>query len=280
MSLLLLVCKINSTEGPEGFCTIVERWPLTQYLRRECSGSKPYGQWAILRISRGPLLTPSPLLARSSAAILCDREWVDKSPRLRTDFSRRGDQPKVACVLLFTRSGLVPVPPTTVPIMEEHDRSPSPNRSSLPHPLHRHLRSAPQSLRNMSAIVPQSPPPFSSGQRSTTDPEIYTYPPPPNSLRDLVLPPSENQQAETTHGWPIDVPQPDVPAWNERFPHPQRIGHAESYTRADYSSWGGSLPSPRKAHSSDWRPVPLGQYESYPRTPFLSSSLRQISEDA
>jgi hypothetical protein len=163
--------------------------------------------------------------------------------------------------------------------MEEHHRSPSPNRSSLPPPLHRHLRSAPQSLRRMSTIAPPSPPSWSGGQRSTTDPAFYTYPPPPNSLRELVFPPSENQQTETTHGWPIDVPQPDVPVWDERLPHPQRIGHAESYTRADYSSWGGSLPSSRKARSSDWRPVPLGQYESHPRTPFLSSSLCQVSDD-
>ena len=156
--------------------------------------------------------------------------------------------------------------------MEEHDRSPSPNRSSLPPPLHRHLRSAPQSLRSMPTAVPHPPPPsWSGGQRSTTDPAFYTYPPPPNSLRELVFPPSENQQAETTHGWPIDVPQPDVPVWDERFPHSQRIGHAESYTRADYSSWGGSLPSQRKGHTSDWRPAPPGQYESQPRTPFQSS---------
>jgi hypothetical protein len=164
--------------------------------------------------------------------------------------------------------------------MEEHRRSPSPNRSSLPPPLHRHLRSAPQSLRRMSTVVaPHSPTSWSGGQRSTTDPAFYTYPPPPNSLRELVFPPSENQQTETTHGWPIDVPQPDVPVWDERFPHPQRIGHAESYTRADYSSWGGSLPSPRKANSSDWRPVSLGQYESHPRTAFISSSLCQVSDD-
>jgi hypothetical protein len=159
--------------------------------------------------------------------------------------------------------------------MEELDRSPSSNRSSLPPPLHRHLRSAPQPLRGMSTIVPHPPTSWSGGQRSTTDPAFYTYPPPPNSLRELIFPPLENQQVETTHEWPTDVPQPDVPVWDERFPHPQRIGHAESYTRADYSSWGGSLPSQRKAHT----PVPLGQYESHPRTPFLSRSLCQISDD-
>ena len=163
--------------------------------------------------------------------------------------------------------------------MEEHDRSPSPNRSSLPPPLHRHLRSAPQSLRGMSAIVPHSPTSWSGGQRSTTDPAFYTYPPPLNSLRELVFPPSENQQAETTHGWPIDVPQSDVPVWDERFPHPQRIGHAESYTRADYSSWGESLPSQREASSSGWRSVPSGQYENYPRTPFLNSPPCQVSDN-
>ncbi len=161
--------------------------------------------------------------------------------------------------------------------MEEYDRSPSPNRSSLPPPLHRHLRSAPQSLRSMSALVPHPPIPWSSGQRSTTDPAMYTYPPLPNSLRELVLPLPESQQTETTHGWPIDVPQPDVPVWDERFPQPQRIGHAESYTRADYSGWGGSLPSPRKTHSSDWRSVPLGQYESHPRMLSLSSPLCQMT---
>jgi hypothetical protein len=152
--------------------------------------------------------------------------------------------------------------------MEEHDRSPSPNRSSLPPPLHRHLRSAPQSSRGVSTNVPHSPTSWSGGQRSTTDPAFYTYPPPPNSLRELVLPPSENQQVEATHGWPIAVPQPGVPGWNEQSSHPQRIGHAESYTRADYSSWEKGLPPPRRAHSSEWRPVPLGQYESHPRTLF------------
>jgi hypothetical protein len=214
-------------------------------------------------------LTPlCSLLARSSAsAILCDREWVDKSPHLRTDFLVEETSLKPPVFPFSLDPGLCP--PTTVPIMEEHDRSPSPNRSSLPPPLHRHLRSAPQSLRSMSTVVPHPPASWSGGQRSTTDPAFYTYPPPLNSLRELVLPPSENQQAETTHGWPIDVPQPDVlPVWDERFPHPQRIGHAESYTRADYTSWAGSFPSQRKAHSSDWRSVPLGQYESHPRTPF------------
>ena len=153
--------------------------------------------------------------------------------------------------------------PTTAPLMEEYDRSPSPNRSSLPPPLHRHLRSAPQSSRPMSTVV--APPPLlSGGQRSTTDPAFYTYPPPLNSSREPTLPPLENQQAETTHGWPIDVPQADVPIWDERFPPPQRIGHAESFTRGEYSNWGGSLFSPRRA--SDWRPAPPGQFESHPRT--------------
>lgn len=157
------------------------------------------------------------------------------------------------------------MPPTTAPLMEEYDRSPSPNRSSLPPPLHRHLRSAPQSSRPMSTVV--APPTLlSGGQRSTTDPAFYTYPPPLNSSREPTLPPLENQQAETTHGWPIDVPQADVPIWDERFPPPQRIGHAESFTRGEYSNWGGSLFSPRRAHSSDWRPVPPGQFESPPRT--------------
>jgi hypothetical protein len=150
--------------------------------------------------------------------------------------------------------------------MEESDRSPSPNRSSLPPPLHRHLRSAPQSSRPISTVVTHTPTLLPGGQRSTTDPAFYTYPPPLNSSREPTLPPLENQQAETTHGWPIDVPQADVPIWDERYPPPQRIEHAESYSRADYSPWGGSFFSPRRTHSSDWRPVPPGQFESHPRT--------------
>ncbi|KAI9443087.1 hypothetical protein H4582DRAFT_1154989 [Lactarius indigo] len=55
-----------------------------------------------------------------------------------------------------------------------------------------------------------------------------------------------------------------LPFWDESFPPPHRIGHAESYTRADDSSWGGGYSPPRRAHSSDWRPVPLEQYEGYP----------------
>ena len=148
--------------------------------------------------------------------------------------------------------------------MEEYDRSPSPNRSSLPPPLHRHLRNAPESSRRTDEA--HTPALSSGGQRPTTDPAFYTYLPPPNSSREPALPIPETQQADTSHGWPIDVPQPDDPIWDERSPPPQRIGHAESYTRADYSNWGGSLFSPRRAHSSNWRPVPPGQFESHPRT--------------
>jgi hypothetical protein len=160
-----------------------------------------------------------------------------------------------------------------VPIMADQDRSPSPSRSSLPPPLHRHLRSAPQSSRRMSIMIPPTPPPWSSsgGQRSTTDPAFYTYPPRPNTSRELALPSPENQQQvlETTQGWQqqIGAPQPEVPFWDERFPHPQRIGHAESYTRADDSNWGGNFTSAhREQQPSDWRPVPLGQFEGHHRT--------------
>lgn len=146
--------------------------------------------------------------------------------------------------------------------MEENDRSPSPSRSSLPPPLHRHLRSAPQSPQDVSAItvVPQSL--WSGGQRSTTDPAYYTYPPPLNTSRELVVPAPD---VETTHCWQTDVPQTDVPFWDERFPPPQRIGHAESYTRADDSSFGGSYSSPRRPHFSDWRSVPNELLEGRPR---------------
>ena len=150
--------------------------------------------------------------------------------------------------------------------MADQDRSPSPSRSSLPPPLHRHLRSAPQSSRRMSIMMPPTPPPWSGGQRSTTDPAFYTYPPRPNTSRELALPSPENQQVETTQGWQIGAPQPEVPFWDERFPHPQRIGHAESYTRADDPNWGGSFTSPHREQPSDWRPVPLGQFGGHPRT--------------
>ncbi|KAI0304526.1 hypothetical protein B0F90DRAFT_1916548 [Multifurca ochricompacta] len=147
--------------------------------------------------------------------------------------------------------------------MEEQERSPSPSRSSLPPPLHRHLRSAPQSPRRLPNIATNTPTVWSGVQRSTTDPAFYTYPPPPNTSRESVILPTELQKAEATHGWHADIPQADGPFWDERFPHPQRIGHAESYTRADDSSWGGSHSSPRRTHSLDWRPVPLEQYEGY-----------------
>jgi hypothetical protein len=150
--------------------------------------------------------------------------------------------------------------------MADQERSRSPGRSSLPPPLHRHLRSAPQSSHDLSITTGHTPaPPWSSGQRSTTDPAYYMYPPPSNASRESTLPPPENQQAETTHGWQISVPQPDVPFWDERFPHPQRIGHAESYTRADDSSWGGSFASSHRAQHSDWRTVPFAQFEGHPR---------------
>jgi len=149
--------------------------------------------------------------------------------------------------------------------MADQDRSPSPSRSSLPPPLHRHLRSAPQSSHVMSNTTSYTPAPWPSGQRSTTDPAFYTYSPPSNASREPTLPPPEHQQQETTHGWQIGVPQPEVPFWDERFPHLQRIGHAESYTRADDSSWGGSYEPPHRVQSSDWRPVPLAQFEGHPR---------------
>ncbi|KAI9456157.1 hypothetical protein F5148DRAFT_379259 [Russula earlei] len=164
--------------------------------------------------------------------------------------------------------------------MEEDDRSPSPTRSSLPPPLHRHLRSAPQSSRSMPTTAAHIPIPWSGGQRSTTDPAFYTYPPPPNTSREPAFPAPDNQLAETTHGWQTDAPQRDVPIWDERFPHLQRIGHAESYTRADDSAWGGSY-SLRRAHSSDWRPVPLEQFEDrrpFTFSPDISQSQKTVAE--
>lgn len=153
-----------------------------------------------------------------------------------------------------------------VPIMADQDCSSSPSRSSLPPPLHRHLRSAPQSSRRTSITVPPTPPPWSGGQRSTTDPAFYMYPPRPNTSQDLPLLSPENQQVGVTQGWQIGTHQPEVPFWDERFPHPQRIGHAESYTRADDSNWGGSFTPQYRDQPSDWRPIPLGQFEGHPRT--------------
>jgi hypothetical protein len=150
------------------------------------------------------------------------------------------------------------------PMEEEHDRSQSPGRSFLPPTLHRHLRSAPQSSHRVPAAAAHTLASWSGGQRSTTDPAFYTYPPPLNTSRGPIVPSSENKQAETSPELQIDVHQSDTPFWDESFPHPHRIGHAESYTRADDSSWGGSYSSPRRAHSSDWRPVPLEQYDGYP----------------
>lgn len=152
-------------------------------------------------------------------------------------------------------------PPTE---MEEGNRSQSPGRSFLPPTLHRHLRSAPQSSRRAPTAAVHTLASWSSGQRSTTDPAFYTYPPPLNTSREPLVPPSENKQPETTHEWQIDVHQSDTPFYDENFPHPHRIGHAESYTRADDSSWGESYSPPLRAHSSEWRPVPLEQYEGYP----------------
>ncbi|KAH9065537.1 hypothetical protein EDB87DRAFT_1820109 [Lactarius vividus] len=84
------------------------------------------------------------------------------------------------------------------------------------------------------------------------------------------MPPSENEQSETTNEWQIDVRQSETPIWDQSFPPPHRIGHAESYARADDSSWGGY--SPRRTHSSDWRSVPLEQYEGYPLPSRYSNS--------
>ncbi len=148
--------------------------------------------------------------------------------------------------------------------MEEHDRSQSPSRSFLPPTLHRHLRSAPQSSRRVPATAAHTPAFWSSWQRSTTDPACYTYPPPLNTSREPVAPPSETKQPETTHEWWIDVRHSDTPVWDESFPHPHRIGHAESYTRADDSSWVEGYSPPCRTHSTDWRPVPLEHYEEYP----------------
>ncbi|KAH9042257.1 hypothetical protein EDB85DRAFT_2286038 [Lactarius pseudohatsudake] len=150
--------------------------------------------------------------------------------------------------------------------MEKHDRSQSPSISFLPPTLHRHLRSAPQSSsRRIPAAAAHTLALWSGGQRSTTDPAIYTYPPPLNTPREPVVPHSENKQPETTNEWQINVRQSETPIWDERFPPPHRIGHAESYPRADdSSSWGGGYSSPRRTHSSDWRPVPLERYEGYP----------------
>ncbi|KAH9040420.1 hypothetical protein EDB85DRAFT_2272331 [Lactarius pseudohatsudake] len=149
--------------------------------------------------------------------------------------------------------------------MEERDRSQSPSISFLPPTLHRHLRSAPQSSsRRVPAAAAHTQAPWSGGQRSTTDPAIYTYPPPLDASREPVVPPSENKKPETTNEWQIDVRQSEAPIWDESFPPPHRIGHAESYTRADNSSWGGGYSSPRRAQSLDWRPVPLEQYEGDP----------------
>lgn len=154
--------------------------------------------------------------------------------------------------------------PQSPPSMEERDRSQSPGRSFLPPTLHRHLRSAPQSSRRVPAAAAHTVAFWSGGQRSTTDPAYYTYPPPLNTSREPLVPPSENKELETTHERQIDVHQSDTPIWDESFPHPHRIGHAESYTRADDSSWGGGYSPPRTAQPSDWRPVPLEQYEGYP----------------
>jgi hypothetical protein len=149
--------------------------------------------------------------------------------------------------------------------MEENDRSPSPSRSSLPPPLHRHLKSAPQSSQSGSTIA--APPIlWSGGQRSTTDPAFYTYPPPPYTLREPGIPSLESQPSEPTNCLPIDVYQTDVPPMDEHFPSQQRIGHAESYTRADDSNVvGGSHSSPRRAHPSVWRAVPVEQPEGHSR---------------
>ncbi|SRR6266702_1146182 len=153
--------------------------------------------------------------------------------------------------------------PQSPPPMEESDRSQSPSISFLPPTLHRHLRSAPQSSRRVPAAAAHTLALWSGGQRSTTDPAFYTYPPPLNTSREPTVQPSESKQPETTQEWQIDVHQSETPIWDESFPHPHRIGHAESYTRADDSSWGGYSP-PRRAHSSDWRAVPLEQFEGYP----------------
>ncbi|KAF8272254.1 hypothetical protein EI94DRAFT_1697602 [Lactarius quietus] len=133
--------------------------------------------------------------------------------------------------------------------------------------------------RPISEPWPKLSPPYvaQTSQRSTTDPAFYTYPPPLNTSRDLVVPPSETKQAETSPESQIALHQSDTPIWDESFPHPHRIGHAESYTRADDSSWGGSYSSPRRAHSSDWRPVPLEQYEGYP-LPSLCTASRVLAE--
>ena len=151
------------------------------------------------------------------------------------------------------------------PPMEEGDRSQSPSsRSFLPPTLHRHLKSTPQSSRRVPAAAAHTLASWSGGQRSTTDPAFYTYPPPLNTSREPMVLPSENRQPETTNEWQIDVHQSDTPIWDESFPHPHRIGHAESYTRDVDSSWGGSYSPLRRARSSEWRPVPLEQYEGYP----------------
>lgn len=165
---------------------------------------------------------------------------------------------------VFLSDQLIARTQSSPPMEEEHDRSQSPGRSFLPPTLHRHLRSAPQSSHRIPAAAVHTLASWSSGQRSTTDPAFYTYPPPLNTSREPVVPPSENKQVETSPDLQIDFHQSDTPIWDERFPHPHRIGHAESYTRADDSSWGGSYSPPRRTHSSDWRPVPLEQYDGYP----------------
>jgi hypothetical protein len=150
--------------------------------------------------------------------------------------------------------------------MEGNDRSPSPSRSSLPPPLHRHLKSAPQSPQSGSTIAAHTPILWPGGQRSTTDPVFYTYPPPPHTMREPGVPSLESQPAEMTNCLPIDVYQNDVPLLDEHFPSQQRIGHAESYTRADDSIVvGGSHSSPRRAHSSVWRAVPVEHPEGHSR---------------
>ena len=251
LSSIKLVIKSRGRKESQWLCcgSPSDLWSVHE--QKRCCGSKPYGQYR----ASDPCCTS----ARRSSAFSCNCEWVEEPPScLWTDCSKSSLMPPVS------PSDQVIARTQSPPPMEERDRSQSPGRSYLPPTLHRHLRSAPQSSHRVPAAAAHTPAFWSGGgQRSTTDPAFYTYPPPLNTSREPVVPHSENKQAETSPELQIDVHQDDTPIWDESFPHPHRIGHAESYTRADDSSWGGGY-SARRVQSSDWRPVPLEQYEGYP----------------
>ncbi|KAI0259801.1 hypothetical protein BC834DRAFT_973948 [Gloeopeniophorella convolvens] len=119
--------------------------------------------------------------------------------------------------------------------------------------------------------IPHGSTTWPGGQRPTTDPAFYTYPPPPNTARESVGGP-DIQQAEPSE-WQFGPSQAEGSGRDERFPPAPRIGRAESYTRADDLGWGGSYALPRRVHPErhlpeplDWRQTPLDQVESFSRT--------------